>query len=85
MKEKIIKLAKRYSVEILDYSTFRTSDHKQKYDLFLKRQDGTVQNYVSAYSIGKAGTKDNFKLDFEKFLKGLPFNKSNLKYSFKQK
>lgn len=82
MKDKLHKLAKKYLVEILDYQTFRTSDHKQKYDLLLKRCNGEIQNYVTSYPIGKAGSKDNFKLDFEKFLKGLQFNKSNIKYTF---
>lgn len=83
MIAKILKLAKTYSVEIMDCVTTRIDNNKQKYDIFLKRSDGTIQNYVTSHQIGKAGTKDTLTIDFEKFLKGLPFKQSNLVYSFK--
>ena len=46
MRAKVLKLAKEYSAEIMDYVTIRTNDNRQKYDIFIKRCNGEVQNYV---------------------------------------
>ena len=81
MRAKVLKLAKEYSAEIMDYVTIRTNDNRQKYDIFIKRGNGEVQNYVVSYAMGKAGTKNNLTSDFEKFLKGDNHKSTRLSYS----